>query len=174
MKYRTTQPGLTDTCTAKIGLRAPRIFSCFVAVTCLATACATNQSSLSGSKDWACKMSTQSAQELSLTACQAAVGQGITLCTPPGPPTASTMVCESAASGLKMDALPMDRATMVENGMATQTISAPVVTPDGEIAAVAACAINRRHNSVVYAVLTRGPTTKSQADYLESLGACGS
>jgi len=45
--------------------------------------------------------------------------------------------------------------------------------PNGEIAAVAACAISRRHSSVTYASVSRGPETKAQADYLRNnLGAC--
>jgi hypothetical protein len=82
------------------------------------------------------------------------------------------MVCESAANGVRMGELPIDAASMTENGMATQTISAPIVMPNGEVAAVAACAINRRHNSVVYAELTRGPLNKDQADYLRDQGSC--
>jgi len=48
-------------------------------------------------------------------------------------------------SGNPLGELPADAASMVENGTATQTIS----VPDGEVAAVAAYAINRQHNSVV-------------------------
>ena len=71
-----------------------------------------------------------------------------------------------------MGAMSMDPSSLVENGTATQTVSAPIVMPNGEVAAVAACSISRRHHSVVYAVLTSGPTTKGEAEYLRSLDAC--
>jgi len=84
----------------------------------------------------------------------------------------ATMVCESEANGNPLGELPIDSSSMVERGTVTQTIAVPFFMPDGELAAVAACAINRRHNSVVYAVLTRGPTTQAQADYLRENGSC--
>ena len=128
-------------------------------------ACASRQSTSTGQLDSACKVSPE-------ILCQSAAGTGISLCAPPGPPTMGTMECESEANGNPLGELPADAASMVENGTATQSISVPFFMPDGEVAAVAACAINRRHNSVVYAVLTRGPTTQAQADYLRENGSC--
>ena len=118
-----------------------------------------------GQLESACKVSPE-------ILCQSATGAGISLCAPPGPATIATMVCESDANGNPLGELPADAASMVENGTATQTISVPFFMPDGELAAVAACAINRRHSSVVYAVITRGPITQAQADYLRETGSC--
>jgi hypothetical protein len=83
------------------------------------------------------------------------------------------MICESTANEFKAESLSVDPLSLAQNGTATQTISAPVMMPNGEIAAVAVCAISRRHSSVTYATVTRGPETKAQADYLRNnLGAC--
>jgi hypothetical protein len=128
-------------------------------------ACASRQSTSIGQFESACKVAPE-------ILCQSAAGTGISLCAPPGPATIGTIVCESAANGNPLGELPADVASMVENGTATQTISVPFYMPDGEVAAVAACAINRRHNSVVYAVVTRDPTTQAQADYLRENGSC--
>ena len=127
--------------------------------------CASQQSTSTSQFESACKVSPE-------ILCQSAASTGISLCSPPGPATIGTMVCESEANGNPLGELPADAASMVENGTATQTISVPFFMPDGEVAAVAACAINRRHNSVVYAVVTRGPTTQAQADYLRENGSC--
>lgn len=94
------------------------------------------------------------------------------MCTPPVPAVAGEMVCESAGNGVTIGEMSIDPSELVENGTATQNVSAPIVMPNGEVAAVAACSISRRHHSVVYAVLTSGPTTKAEADYLRSLDAC--
>ncbi len=58
-------------------------------------------------------------------------GAGIALCTPPGPVGMGAMVCESAANGVTMQEMAIDPASMAENGVATQTISAPIVMPNG-------------------------------------------
>jgi hypothetical protein len=128
-------------------------------------ACASRQATSASPLESACRVSPE-------ILCQSAAGTGISLCSPPGPATIGTIVCESEANGNPLGELPADVASMVENGTATQTISVPFFMPDGEVAAVAACAINRRHNSVVYAVVTRGPTTQAQADYLRENGTC--
>jgi hypothetical protein len=82
------------------------------------------------------------------------------------------MSCESAANGMKMQPIPMDKAQLQQSGAVTQNVTAPIVMPNDEIAAVAACEISRRHGEVVYSVLTRGPTNKEEADFLRDRGAC--
>ncbi len=138
----------------------------------LAASCSIRRPLIRQSAELGCKISPEKAQELSNSACQSAVTQGVVMCTPPVPAIAAVMVCESAANGVTMGAMSMDPSSLVENGTATQTVSAPIVMPNGEVAAVAACSISRRHHSVVYAVLTSGPTTKGEAEYLRSLDAC--
>jgi hypothetical protein len=143
-----------------------------IIVAMLASSCASVGASKTAHSDFGCNLTPETARQLSRTACQSAAGAGIALCTPPGPVGMGAMVCESAANGVTMQEMAIDPASMAENGVATQTISAPIVMPNGEVAAIAACAINRRHNSVVYAVLTRGPTSKDEADYLRDQGSC--
>jgi hypothetical protein len=142
-----------------------------ISVALLTVSCASLRSSKAHS-EYGCTITPEAAMQLSRTACQSAAGAGIALCTPPGPVGMGAMVCESAANGVTMPEMAVDPASMAANGVATQTISAPIVMPNGEVAAIAACAINRRHNSVVYAVLTRGPTSKDEADYLRDQGSC--
>jgi hypothetical protein len=101
--------------------------------------------------------------------------QDVRICTPPTPAVSGVMICESTANEGKVDSLSVDPLSLAQNGTATEMISAPVMMPNGEIAAVAACAIRRRHNtaSVTFESVIRGPETKAQADYLRNnLGAC--
>ena len=146
---------------------------CWIAlVATVAASCAARQSGNQDSVAVGCKISSDNARQLSLSACASAVHSGVSLCTPPGPVGMSAMVCQSAANGVALGELSIDPAEVEQNGMATQTIIAPLVMPTGEIAAVAACSISRKHNSVVYAVLTRGPMNAAEDDYLRDLGAC--
>ncbi len=138
----------------------------------LAASCASQRPASHGAQDWGCKITADKAREVSASACYAATNAGVVLCTPPVPAIAGVMVCESAANGVTLGAMSIDSAAIAENGTATQTVSAPIVMPNGEVAAVVACAINRKRNSVVYALLTRGPTSQPEADYLRSLDAC--
>jgi hypothetical protein len=144
----------------------------WLAIAVLAASCATRQPLVRSSAELGCKISPEKAQELSNSACQSAVTAGVTMCSPPVSAIAGVMVCESAANGAAMGAMSIDSASIERNGTATQNVSAPIVMPNGEVAAVAACSISRRHHSVVYAVLTSGPTTKAEANYLRSLDAC--
>ena len=73
------------------------------------------------------------------------VNQEVRICTPPTPPVSGVMICESTANEGKVEPLSIDPSSLAQNGTATQMISAPVMMPDGEIAAVAACTISRRH-----------------------------
>jgi len=143
-----------------------------IAVTVLTVSCGAIRPSTAQGSNYGCVITPEGAKQLSRNACQSAAGAGIAVCTPPGPVGVGTTVCESAANGVSLGEMPIDPASMAENGVATQTITAPIVMPNGEVAAIAACAINRRHNSVVYAVLTRGPTSKEEADYLRDQGSC--
>ncbi len=148
--------------------RHMRALSCLAIVLALATSCATRQpSSSSAQTALGCRVNAN-------VICQSAVvDQNVAICTPPTPAVSGVMICESTANGVKAAPLSVDPLSLAQNGTATQMISAPVMMPNGEIAAVAACAISRRHNSVTYASVTRGPETKEQADYLRnSLGAC--
>src|SRR5262245_60859060 len=92
-----------------------------------------------------CKMTAEADRQLSLDACASAAAAGISICTPPGPLGTGAIVCESSANGVKLGEMSTDPDWLEQNGMATQAISAPIVMPDGEIAAVVACEINRRH-----------------------------
>ena len=137
-------------------------------VLALTTSCATRQAPLRDSRvALGCRVNAN-------VICYSAVRDpGVAICTPPTPAVSGVMICESNANGAKTDDLSIDPSSLAQNGTATQMISAPVTMPDGEVAAVAACAISRRHGSVTYASVTRGPQTKAQADYLRnSLGAC--
>jgi len=138
----------------------------------LSASCAIRQPLVRRSAELGCEISPEKAKQLSITACQSAVTAGVAMCTPPVAAIAGVMVCESAANGVTLGAMSIDSSSLVANGTATQNLSAPIVMPNGEVAAVAACSISRRHQQIVYAVLTSGPTTKAEADYLRTLDAC--
>jgi hypothetical protein len=145
----------------------------WIAITAaLFASCTIRQPLARESAQLGCKISPEKAQELSNSACENSVTAGVAMCTPPAPAVAGTMVCESAGNGVIMKQISIDPSAIMENGTATQTVSAPIVMPNGEVAAVAMCAINRKRDSVVYALLTRGPTNKAEADYLRTLDAC--
>jgi hypothetical protein len=81
--------------------------------------------------------------------------------------------CASAAAGpITMNGMTTDASMREQNSNATSDISVPIAMPNGDVAAELVCHINTRHGSVVYARLTKGPTTKEEAEYLRSLGAC--
>lgn len=145
-----------------------RALCCVAIVLTLATSCATRQPPSSGGQTTlGCRVNPN-------VICQSAVvDRNVAICTPPTPAVSGVMICESTANGVRADPLSVDPSSLAQNGTATQMISAPVMMPNGEIAAVAACAISRRHSSVTYASVSRGPGTKAQADYLRNnLGAC--
>jgi hypothetical protein len=147
-----------------------RALACLAMVLTLTASCATRQADPSGRKAALdCKVNPN------VICYSAGLDRDVSICTPPTPAVSGVMICESTAYEGKVDPLSVDPSSLVQNGTATQMISAPVMMPNGEIAAVAACAIRRRHNSasVTYASVSRGPETKAQADYLrDSLGAC--
>ncbi len=140
---------------------------CAAIVLTLTASCATRQSPSNGRATLGCVVNPN------VICHSAVVDQNVEICTPPTPAVSGVMICESTANEFKTDPLSVDPSSLAQNGTATQMISAPVMMPNGEIAAVAACAISRPHNSVTYASVTRGPKTKAQADYLRNtLGAC--
>lgn len=147
-----------------------RALSCVAIVLTLTASCATRQeASSSPQAGLGCKVNPN------VICYSAGASQNVGICTPPTPAVSGVMICESTAYEAKVDPLSVDPSSLAQNGTATEMISAPVMMPNGEIAAVAACAIRRRHStaSVTYAAVTRGPETKAQADYLRnSLGAC--
>jgi len=121
-----------------------------------------------------CKITAESAQQISLAACSTAVSAS-TNCTPSGPPGMGALVCESGSIGAEQGTDPsMEERALTSNGepVATDRRSESIVMPDGEIAAVVLCEINRQHKSVIYATLTRGPTTRAQARYFREQGMC--
>ena len=137
-----------------------------------ACSCAVIRPADRGASGYGCKLPHDKAQALSLSACAQAQDGGVVMCTPPAPAVAAVISCESAANGMKLQAISIDKGRMQQSGAVTQNVTAPIVMPNGEIAAVAACEISRRHGEVVYAVLTRGPTNKDEADFLRDRGAC--
>jgi hypothetical protein len=143
---------------------------CVAIVLALMTSCAARQPASSAGQDaLGCKVNAN------VICYSAGVDSSVGICTPPTPAVSGVMICESTAFEPKAENLSVDPSSLAQNGTATQMISAPVMMPNGEIAAVAACAIRRRHStaSVTYASVTRGPETKAQADYLrDSLAAC--
>ena len=138
----------------------------------IAASCSSQQNLVNSSTKLGCQISPEKAQQLSITACQSAVTAGVAMCTSPVPGIGGALVCEAAANGITMDPMAIDSPALIANGTATQNVSAPILMPNGEVAAVAACSVSRRHHSVVYAVLTSGPTTTEEADYLRTLDGC--
>lgn len=136
----------------------------------LATSCATiREHSSARQASLGCKVNA------SVICYSASADQDVRICTPPTPAVSGVMICESTANEGKVDSLSVDPLSLAQNGTATEMISAPVIMPNGETAAVAACAVRRRHNtaSVTFESVIRGPETKAQADYLRNnLGAC--
>src|SRR5215469_7104789 len=65
-----------------------------------------------------------------------------------------------------------DAAMLEQNSARTMNVSVPVTMPNGDIAAELLCEINSKDKSVTYTRVTRGPTTKEEADYLRTQGAC--
>jgi hypothetical protein len=152
----------------------PRI-GLFIAAAVLvggAVSCAVMRLSNRDASGYGCQLPQDKAQALSVSACAKAQDAGVVMCTPPAPAVAAVVSCESAANGVKLQAIPIDKDRMQQSGSVTQNVTAPIVMPNGEIAAVAACEISRRHGEVVYAVLTRGPTNKAEADFLRDRGVC--
>lgn len=54
----------------------------------------------------------------------------------------------------------------------TMNLSVPITMPNGDVAAEVSCEVDSVHDSVTYAKVTKGPTTKEEADFLRAQGAC--
>lgn len=82
-------------------------------------------------------------------------------------PQNAQQICRMAAMENKQD-------PSIAPGSETRTrrASYAVRMSTGEVAANALCEIDIVHNSVVYATLGTGPTSKEAADYLQSQGLC--
>lgn len=81
--------------------------------------------------------------------------------------------CANAAAGsYTMGGYATDASMREQNAPPTADVSVPITMPNGAVAAELVCDISTRHKSVVYASATKGPTTKEEAEYLRTLGAC--
>jgi hypothetical protein len=84
-------------------------------------------------------------------------------------------VClEQAAhpEGINMGGYATDASMREQNAPPTMNVSIPIKMPNGDVAAEVLCEINMRHHAVIYARLTKGPTTKEEVDFLRAQGAC--
>jgi len=129
-----------------------------------------------------CKITAESAQQISLAACSTAVSAS-TNCTPSGPSGTGAMVCDTGSIGAMEPgakepehwtdpSMEWHATAPGSSAQATDRRSESIVMPDGEIAAVVWCEVNRQHRSVIYATLTRGPITRAQARYFRDQGMC--
>ena len=83
--------------------------------------------------------------------------------------------CLQMASGqseVTLNGIPQDKKMLENNAPRTVTLLGSIKMPNGEVAAEGECEINTQHHAVINAHLVKGPTTKEQADFLRSLGAC--
>jgi|SRR5271156_5684725 hypothetical protein len=119
----------------------------------LVASCSSQESALRSAQQFGCKISPEHAQELVEDAC--------------GQLASGAAPVEMNSTGLTAD----DRM-QEQNSARTETVSGWIKMPNGEVAAEGECEINTEHRKVIYAHITRGPTTQEEADYLRGLGAC--
>jgi hypothetical protein len=121
-----------------------------MAVAVLFAACSSEKAALQSAEQFGCHITPEQARQAAETA------------------------CASVALGpITMNGYDQDTRVEMQNVPRTMSISAPLKMPNGDVAAEVACEVNTVHHSVIYAQITRGPTSKEEADYLRSLGACG-
>ncbi|HEY6417939.1 MAG TPA: hypothetical protein VIX59_02960 [Candidatus Binataceae bacterium] len=118
-----------------------------IAIALLAS-CTSEEAALRSSEQFGCKITRERAEQLTGTLC---------LQESNGPAT--------------VGGVPQDTREE-QNVRATQDVSVPITMPNGDVAAEVLCEINMQQHSVVYTRVTRGPTSKAEADYLRTLGAC--
>jgi hypothetical protein len=82
-------------------------------------------------------------------------------------------VCIQAAKGpIEQGGKHTDASMLEQNAPRTMSVSVPIEMPNGDVAAEVVCQVNTHNHSVTSAQVTKGPTTKEEADYLRSQGAC--
>jgi hypothetical protein len=111
--------------------------------------CSIQQPTVENAAKFGCKLSPERAQELVNEACAVAAGGPIT-----------------------MNGARSDRTMQEQDAPMTMNLSVPITTPQGDVAAEVACEINTRKHSVVYAHVTKGPSTQAEADFLRAQGVC--
>ena len=65
-----------------------------------------------------------------------------------------------------------DQVLGADSGLASIGVIETVKTPQGEVAVQAGCDLDRKHDTVRFAALEKGPTTKEQADFARGEGLC--
>jgi hypothetical protein len=115
----------------------------------LLSSCSGQESAIRAAAQFGCKVTPERAQQL------------------------TEAVCIGAATGpIELNGRRTDAAMVEQNQPRTMSVSVPIEMPNGDVAAEVVCEVNTQHRTVTYAHVTRGPTTKEEADYLRSQGAC--
>jgi hypothetical protein len=82
-------------------------------------------------------------------------------------------ICQEARTGpINLSGFNTDKPMVEQNGPATIEIGVPIEMEDGTVAAEGLCHINGRTRAVIYARLTKSPSSEREVSFLRTAGLC--